>query len=156
LSQDSNRFLQLLEKRIDLMQSLANSLAIANSSLVTFDLDNLESAINRQEQLSLAIGSLNSEINQVQTKFKCALQEQARLGDSDAVASAGNSIQATLDRLAQIQATVRNLNDTHLILLQKSRRTVHALLNSYQSFVSLYSNPHSNLPADRALAAERI
>jgi hypothetical protein len=141
LSQDSNRFLQLLEKRIDLMQSLANSLAIANSSLVTFD---------------LAIGSLNSEINQVQTKFKCALQEQARLGDSDAVASAGNSIQATLDRLAQIQATVRNLNDTHLILLQKSRRTVHALLNSYQSFVSLYSNPHSNLPADRALAAERI
>jgi hypothetical protein len=156
LSENLQRFQQLLEKRIELMQSLASSLAIANSSLLNFDLANLESAINRQEQLSVAIRSLDSEVSQVQKQYNDVFLLSTRAPVFSARLGAENGIRSAMERLAQIQSTVRKLNDTHFALLQKSRRTVHALLNAYHSFASLYSNPHSKLPADRALAAERV
>jgi hypothetical protein len=122
LSADTQRYLQLLEKRIDLMQSLADSLAIANSSLLTFDLDNLESAIQKQEELSLTIRALDADITQVQMQCKLALQKPSGTEKSSGTPGSTDAFRGSIERLARVQDMVRTLNDRHLLLVARSMR----------------------------------
>jgi hypothetical protein len=137
---DTTRFLELLERRIALLGSLAAALVAARADAVSFDLDSLESRIADQQNLCGEIRSLDADIDQVQRH--CA----AQLGtshDSTQVStrSSGQRMQETLGRLRAAQASVKQLNDAHQNLLLRSRRTVGALLNSYRTFSMTYSDP---------------
>jgi hypothetical protein len=137
---DTTRFLELLERRIALLGSLAAALIAARADAVSFDLDGLESRIADQANLCVEIRSLDADIDLVQSR--CA----ARLGASPesgqvAPKSGDTFMQETLGRLRAAQVSVKKLNDAHQHLLVRSRRTAGALLNSYRTFSLTYSDP---------------
>jgi FlgN protein len=136
---DSARYLELLEKRILSLDALSDSLSAANNSIVAFDLEGLECRIAQQEGICMEIRSLDAHIDQVQQQCAAQLSVNGNGG------SGGNSdsarIREAVARLSEVQNSVRRLNEAHQVLLRRSRRTVTALLNSYNSFAMTYGDP---------------
>jgi FlgN protein len=147
---ETHRFLELLEQRIALLSSLAQSLSAASTGFVSFDLDQLESGIADQERLCSDIRALDEQIDQVQRH--CAKHIDAGPVSSSAPHPDALRLSDTAARLSQIQSTVKRLNAAHQILLRRSRRTVGALLNSYYSFAMTYCDPS----APRVTVGERL
>ena len=135
--------LELLERRIALLASLADTFMSARANLVSFDLGSLEARIADQERLCIDIHSIDARIDQIQRQ--CASQLAAVAPTNTSVIPAASPdhlrLRDTLARLQQVQARVKQLNNAHQILLRRSRRTVGALLNCYHSFATTYSNP---------------
>ena len=152
MTEESTRYLQLLERRIALLGSLAEALTAARTNVASLDIDGLEARIAEQERLCGEIRSLDSDLDRVQRQ--CATQIGAPSSKAIGLATHSNSdrLRETLERLSQVQATVKQLNKEHQALLRRSRRTVGALLNSYHSFAMTYSNP----AASGVSAGERL
>ena len=142
MTPDTTHFLELLERRIALLGSLAAALVAARTDVVAFDLDGLETRIADQEQLCGEIRSLDADIDQLQSQ--CATHFGSALNSTSA-ASQPHSLRMreTLGRLREAQVSVKQLNDAHQHLLRRSRRTVGALLNCYHTFAMTYSDPAS-------------
>ena len=141
MSADTTRYLDLLEQRIVLLGSLANALVSAGASISAFDIDGLEARIATQQQLCAEISALDSQIDSVQRH--CAERVVLpRVNDISLTSAPENSpMRQTLARLQAVQSSVKQLNDAHKILLQRSRRTVGALLNTYHTFAMTYADP---------------
>lgn len=132
---DTARYLNLLEKRLGLLDSLASTFSAARVDVVALDLDGLHRRIGEQERLCTEIRSLDARLDEVQRQCaKHAPAESANPGDSLRCSD-------MLARLQQAQQNVKQLNSQHQALLRRSRRTVNALLNSYHSFAMTYSDP---------------
>jgi hypothetical protein len=140
---DTTHFLELLERRIVLLDSLAAALVAARTDVIAFDLDGLESRIADQEHLCADIRALDAHIDQAQRH--CATRLAAAC-DSTPAAPQPDSLHMrdTLARLRKAQISVKHLNDAHQHLLRRSRRTIFALLNSYRTFALTYSDPASS------------
>lgn len=139
VSTDTTRYLELLEQRIALLDSLSDAFLAARTDVVSLDLDGLEAGIADQNRLCGEIGSLDSHIVQCAAHLSAAPDKSAtETPDHDK-----RRLRESLDRLHQAEIRVKQLNDAHQILLRRSRRTVGALLNSYQSFALTYSDPSS-------------
>jgi len=152
MSADTTRYLDLLEQRIVLLGSLANALVSAGASISAFDIDGLEARIATQQQLCAEISALDSQIDAVQRH--CAERVTLpRVNDISLTGAPENSpMRQTLARLPAVQSSVKQLNDAHKILLQRSRRTVGALLNTYHTFAMTYADP----AAPRAAIGEMV
>ncbi len=152
MSADTTRYLDLLEQRIVLLGSLADALVSAAASISAFDIDGLEARIITQQQLCAEISALDSRIDAVQRH--CA--EQVASPGANDIRLTGppedSPMRQTLKRLQAIQSRVNQLNDAHKILLQRSRRTVGALLNTYHTFAMTYADP----AAPRAAIGEMV
>jgi FlgN protein len=146
VNEESTRYLQLLEQRIALLNSLSEALTAAGSSMVAFDIDSLESRIGEQEQLCVGIRTLDEQIEGLQ--YRCAAH--LRLRGTGVDEDRPTQLEDTLHRLGKAQARVKELNDAHQVLLQRSRRTIAALLNSLRTFEGNYQ-PTSMLQAKRRL-----
>jgi len=136
MSADHTRYLDLLERRLALLGSLASALTAARTDIVALDIAGLESRIADQDKLCAEIRSLDAHLDRVQQQCATHAVAPAPASDPDSL-----RCREILARLSQAQATVRRLNDEHRALLRRSRRTVHALLNSYHSFAMTYANP---------------
>ncbi|HTQ60235.1 MAG TPA: hypothetical protein VMI32_08430 [Candidatus Solibacter sp.] len=160
MSAETTRYLQLLEERLALLGSLATALTAARLDIVSLDINGLEARISEQENLCNQIRSLDVQLDRVQRLCVAhigapSIQPAAAISDEFAVRR-----RAILVRLSRVQATVKQLNDEHQALLRRSRRTVSALLNSYQTFAMTYSKPsqlRAELPAEvHAVAGEGL
>ena len=149
---DTTRYLDLLEQRILLLGSLADALVSAGASISAFDIDGLEARIATQQQLCAEISALDSQIDSLQRH--CAERVALpRVNDISLTGAPEHSpMRQTLARLQAVQSSVKQLNDAHRILLQRSRRTVGALLNSYHTFAMTYADP----AAPRAAIGEMV
>jgi hypothetical protein len=142
MTTEIHRLLGLLEQRIALLSSLAQSLSAASTSLVSFEMEKLESRIAEQECLCTDIQALDGQIDQVQRRCTSHLAAAAAAPDLRPASDPDTlRLRETAARLSKIQSTVKQLNAAHQILLRRSRRTVAALLNSYHSFAMTYSDP---------------
>lgn len=152
MSADTTRYLDLLEQRIVLLGSLANALVSAGASISACDIDGLEARIATQQQLCAEISALDSQIDAVQRH--CAERVALpRVNDISLTGAPESSpMRQTLARLQAVQSSVKQLNDAHRILLQRSRRTVGALLNTYHTFAMTYADP----AAPRAAIGEMV
>jgi uncharacterized protein (DUF3084 family) len=156
VSAETTRYLNLLEQRIAMLSSLAQALTSARSSIVAFDVDGLESRIAHQQQLCAEISALDAQIDSVQRQ--CAARIDAPQSSETpsqperGVTPEDSRMRETLARLHAVQSSVQQLNDAHKILLQRSRRTVGALLNSYHTFAATYADP----AAPRATIGEMV
>src|SRR5262249_31472470 len=65
---ETNRLLDLLERRISLLESLGMALQAANTDIVRFDISGLERRIHDQERLCDELQRLNSDIESVQVR----------------------------------------------------------------------------------------
>ena len=141
MNSETKQYLELLERRIVLLGSLAEALVAARTDVVSLDIDGLESRIAQQERLCMEIRALDPQLDRVQRQ--CATHLGLASNGSTISASNTSSAQltSTFERLHQVQATVKELNNAHQALLRRSRRTVGALVNSYRSFAMTYSDP---------------
>src|ERR1700759_547216 len=132
--------LEILDRRIALLESLAKSLAAAREEAVGLNVDEFEERIREQESFCAQIQDLDRQISRIQKDSEAQLRWSA---DTFVTLQAQPEarLQQTLTRLNEAQATVQRLNSEHKVLLRRSRRTVSALLNSYRSFALTYSRP---------------
>jgi len=136
MSSDTTRFLDLLERRLALLSSLAAALTAARTDIVSLDVSGLEARLADQEKLCTEIRALDTHIDRIQRQCTTHAIPPASQSSPDAL-----RCREILARLAATQAAVQQLNQQHRALLRRSRRTVHALLNSYHSFAMTYANP---------------
>lgn len=143
MTEESKRFLELLESRLALLDSLAAALLAARTDLVSLDISGLESRIVEQERLCSRIQALDLQLNRLQRQgaSKIPLSSATPASLVAVEESARARYDQTLVRLAKAQAMVKKLNLEHQSLLRRSRRTVNALLNSYHSFALTYADP---------------
>lgn len=152
MNAETQQYLELLERRIALLGSLAEALVAARTDIVSLDIDGLESRIKQQERLCMEIRALDPQLDRVQRQCATHLGVASKISVNSKENSDTNAVSATLQRLHEMQASVKKLNDSHQILLRRSRRTVVSLLNSYHSFAMTYSDPAT----PRATVRERI
>lgn len=161
---DTTRFLELLEKRIGLLNTLAEALTAARADIVSFDIDGLETRIAAQERLCLDIRSLDGDLDRIQRQCAAHLKPPSSTTGKLAGASVNSNLsprlQETLHRLHDAQAKVKQLNDAHQALLRRSRRTIGALLNTYRTLAPglglTYSDPAARYISAGIGAGERI
>ncbi len=134
MKKESERYLELLEKRITMLSSLSNALVAARSALVSFDIDGLEARITDQEHLCDGIRALDDEIEKIQ--YQCAAHLRLR---GDGLLEEDNvELTDALTRLHRAQSNVKELNDSHQAVLRRSKLTISALLNSIRVFEGSY------------------
>jgi len=144
---ESENYLKLLERRLDLLGSLAKTAADSRESFIAMDLEGIERRIAEQEELCARIRSLDSDITKIQDR--CAQQVGANQATTGLFwpGSGGNDeaqdkrIRAMLGRIQAAQSELQQLNDANQAMLRRSRRTVRALLNLYNSFAPTYAEP---------------
>ena len=122
-----------VQQRTLLLNALSEALSAASTSVIGFDLGRLESRIAQQQKLCAEIAELDQHVDAVQRRMAQA---------SRSPSGVSMAFSDTVSRLREAQARVKSLNDQHQMLLQRSRRTVNALMRSYQTFAAdLYENP---------------
>lgn len=148
MTAETTRYLDLLERRLTLLGSLAGALTAASTHIVSLDINGLEARIAEQEKLCAEIRALDTHLDRVQRQ--CATHAVPPAPD----ASPADALRCreVLTRLTVAQTNVQLLNHRHRALLRRSRRTVSALLNSYHSFAMTYGNPSDT----RASAGGRL
>lgn len=134
MSTENTTYLELLERRIELLESLSSTLLAARSAMASFDIDGLESRVTQQQTLCMDIQKIDEEMERLQ--YQCAAHLRLR-GGEEALANS-EALEKTLLRLHQAQASVKELNTSHQALLNRSRLTVTALLNSLHTFEGNY------------------
>jgi flagellar FlgN protein len=149
MSKENTAYLDLLKRRIELMNSLSAELLAARSAIVAIDIDGLESRIAQQRQLCAEIKKIDEQRERLQ--FQCGAQFRLRRGEETLANPAG--FEEALLRLHHAQANLKQLNAEHEALLTRSRRTVTALLNSLYTSEGAYRT--TALQQTSALAGRR-
>ena len=149
MNAETIRLLNLLEQRISLLGSLSTALSAAKVDLVQLDIDSLERRIRDQELLCAQIQSLDADIDVVQIRCAARVRDNETNSVSDPSSARFTDV---VGRLERTQKNVRDLNEQHRELLRRSRRTISALLNSFQTFATTYSNP----AAGNCVSGERL
>ena len=154
--------LQLIEQRIALLASLAETFAAARLDVARFDVSSLERRIAQQDRLCSQIRAVDSTLDEMQRRCSAYLTLAERESSLSAKRER-HELRGALQRLQAVQEAVKKLNDAHQILLRRSRRTVSALLQSYKSLAQhsapvTYSDPAcaADVSARNVFAGERI
>jgi hypothetical protein len=156
----STHYLELLERRLALLDSLSKALADSRGDFISMDLEGVERSLSDQLRFCTQIRSLDSEITTAQ--IRCAERAGVR-PCTDAIAWQGTSeddmveierIRATMGRLATAQVELKRLNDAHQAMLRRSRHTVQILMNLFKSYAPTYGG--SGLPAGGTIYEERV
>lgn len=147
MTSESTRYLKLLERRLNLLGSLADTLAKSRNDFVSMDLGAMEQRIAEQEQFCKQIRSLDSDITTAQVR--CA-KNAGLLPCMDAIswpstpgsdATQDEPIRVMLGRIATAQSELKRINDAHQATLRRSKRTVQVLMNLFNSFAPTYAAP---------------
>ena len=149
MTPDNKPYLKLLERRLDLLGSLAMALRECRGDFIAMDLGAMERRIAEQEQLCARIRSLDSEISNMQARCSASASAPRSADPASRSSSAeGNSdtdrqIRATMGRISAAQLELKRANDAHQAMLRRSRRTVQVLLNIFNSLSPTYAAPAS-------------
>jgi FlgN protein len=147
----TSRYLELLELRITLLDSLSKTLLAARTAIVAFDIDALESQVAEQQQLCREIQALDEQVERLE--YQCAAH--LRLRGGQATDDTNSELDDAIQRLHRAQANVKRLNDLHQTVLRRSQRTILALLYSLRTFEGTYQETALLQTANRAELQER-
>ena len=139
LHTDAQRYLELLDRRITALGSLAEAFVTARQDLVSLDLNGLEGRIVQQEKLCQQVRELDRHLDELQAQCAAKVRNPQNATD-DHYGFAEQLLQAR-ERMQGAQARLKALNDSHRVLLRRCRRTTSALLNSYATFAGTYPDP---------------
>jgi hypothetical protein len=160
MKSESERYLGLLERRLLALDSLSSALAGSRADFISMDIEAIQQRIQEQEQFCSQIRALDNDITTAQVR--CAKLSGMRppvneisWPDSGATdAALGDKIYEAMQRIAVAQVNLKRLNDAHQALLRRSRRTVHVLVNLFQSYAPTYAVQAS--PATGTICEERV
>jgi hypothetical protein len=147
VNKESAQYLGLLERRLGLLDGLSKALVDSRGDFISLDMEAVHKRISEQEQFCRQIQSLDTEITRAQVH--CAEASRAKPcanaifwpGSPDEEAATSDRIRAAMERVAAAQSELKRLNNAHQAMLRRSRRTVNALLNLFQSYAPTYSEP---------------
>jgi len=160
MNTESERYWRLLERRLSLLDALTKTLAESRADFIALDLEAIRGRIREQEQFCGQIRALDHDISQAQVQ--CArlagipsasaeIRWPAPPGTEPALAE---KIHETMRRVAAAQGKLQQLNNAHQAMLRRSRRTVHVLLNLFQSHAPTYAAQVA--PANGTICEERV
>jgi hypothetical protein len=148
VNNETQHYLELLDRRIVLLGTLAESLVEARKDIRCLDVTGLQAKISRQEYLCRQVGALDGQLNKLQEQYAARLRTSADDRGVNGDVLDGNErkeiaarLAETRERMKSAQGRVKRLNTTHQELLRRCRRTAGALLNLYATFEATYSEP---------------
>jgi chromosome segregation ATPase len=147
MNNETQRYLELLDQRIALLEALAKSLVDARQDVVALDVNGLEARIVQQERLCEQVAALDGQLSGFAKQCLGTLQSEVQSEDNNQLHGQTENARTRAhlaDIRAKMQATqhrVKELNATHQLLLRRCRRTAGALLNMYAKFEVTYAKP---------------
>jgi len=157
VNSETQRYLELLDRRIGLLGTLAESLVQVRKDIVSLDVSGLEARISQQELLCRQVGALDGQLDKLQeqcaTSLRAAAERAEGKGGGQFTGQLGGELERgerevlvvrlteTRERMRSAQGRVKQLNATHQELLRRCRRTAGALLNMYGTFEATYAEP---------------
>jgi len=108
----------LLEKRLQLLESLTTEQRACSDAAVRLDLDGMERRVARQGEICIEIRALDAEIDGLRKRWSAAEKKQVF-----------PAAQELLAKIRLAQSEVRRLNSAHAALLRRSRYTLRAMIN---------------------------
>jgi len=159
MEREIDRYINLLEMRLDRLRQLATQLKESQDAYTAMDLDRITHYINYQENLCNEIRSFDEQIRGLHEKLRAALQEQSDLGVpgttlSHLDESSQRKLRAVIQGLANIQADVKRLNRVQAELLKRSRRSVNVLINVMSQYTCRFELQSPLVPAGMVLEAK--
>lgn len=146
MERETQKYLELLERRLATLRLLAADLDESRSAYVTLDLRAMHQHIANQENLCTEIRMLDSELHAIKRRLTGA----AATGENSSALSklqaqiepaSARQLELLLGGLKGIQADVRRLSRVHSELLRRSRRSVNVLLNFLAHYSGTYPLP---------------
>jgi len=139
----TERYKELLERRLVTLRLLAVDLEESRKAFVELDLPAIHRHISQQERLCTEIRLLDGELKDERGKLvgdaaQGAPRATATKFETAADPNSARQLQLLLGGLKAIQADVRRLSQVHSELLRRSRRSVNVLLN----FLAHYSGTY--------------
>jgi hypothetical protein len=160
MNTESERYWRLLERRLSLLDALAKTLAESRADFIALDLEAIRGRIREQEQFCGQIRALDHDISQAQVQCARLAGIPSASAEIRWPAVPGTErvleekIRETLRRVAAAQGKLQQLNNAHQAMLRRSRRTVHVLLNLFQSHAPTYAAQVA--PANGTICEERV
>jgi len=136
MSDDANRYLEMLEQRIALLQSLSGALHAARAAVVSCDIAGFEARITEQETLCGEVIRLDAQL----TILRQSCGADAQLREPGANRRWDEKLRDAFKRLQLAGEAVKQETESHQAVVRRSRRTVTALLNSFQTFEGNYQS----------------
>jgi len=131
MSFDFESYVSLLENRLSLLRLLAQQYVDCRKDFVSMDIDRMYARIAEQEDVCRQIQALQPGIDSLQQS--CA--KQLGLDPRDLAGTLEDArwverLRCVMRELGETQAEVGRLNQIHAAYLQRSRKTIHVLMNS--------------------------
>ncbi len=141
MNNETERYLEMLDRRIGLLGTLAESFVEVRADIICLDVSGLEARIAQQEQLCRQVGALDRQLDKLQEQCVTSLRTSTGRSGSEREVVAARLVE-TGERMKSAQGRVKQLNATHQELLRRCRRTTGALLNLYSTFEATYAEPY--------------
>jgi hypothetical protein len=157
---ESARYVELLERRLTLLDSLVQAAKEWRKSFIGFDLHTAEQLIAEEEQLCRIIQALDAEIVNLRARgaeragLAPRMSELGWPRDWETGAGLSQRALAALNRMAAAQSELKRVNEVNQAILRRSRQTVNALRNLFTSYEPTYGSPAS--PGAGLVYQERI
>jgi len=156
MEREIDRYLNLLERRLDTLRQLATQLKASQEAYTAMDLDRITYYINYQENLCSEIRSFDDQIRQLHKSLCDALHQELDLAAPDSLMAhlderAQRRLKVVTQGLANIQADVKRLNRIQAELLKRSRRSINALINLMSQYTCRFELQPALVPAGMAV-----
>jgi hypothetical protein len=133
----STKILELMESRLELLRALIRAEGEWRSAFIALNLSDAESRTADQELICGRIRALDKEITLLQAEGR-EVSSSGRSG-VDPVIDPG--IRAAQDRMAALHEDLKQSNRTKQAILKRSKFTINALQNLFNSYAPTYAAP---------------
>jgi len=156
MEREIDRYLNLLEMRLDTLRRLATQLKESRDAYTAMDLDRINYYINYQENLCNEIRSFDEQIRELHQSLCKALHLELDLGAPANLMShldetSQRKLRVVAQGLANIQADVKRLNRVQAELLKRSKRSINVLINLMSQYTCRFELHPVLVPAGMAL-----
>jgi hypothetical protein len=134
---ESAKYLELLERRLELLQKLVRTGEEWRRAFVALNLSDSERYTANEELLCEQIRMLDKEITSLQAKGRPA--SSSKPGGVDPVID--HRIRAAMRQLETLHLELKKSNETKRAILKRSKFTISALRNLFNSLAPTYAAP---------------
>jgi hypothetical protein len=147
MKSESARYLELVERRVSLLRALVRAETEWRRAFIGLDMQNAERCAADEEQLCANIRTIDSDIATLQANQSKRSGAGSNASEfswpktPDVDSRVHQSIRAALGQMMELHLDLKRANETRQAILRRSRYTVSALRNLFNSYASTYGAP---------------
>jgi hypothetical protein len=131
MSSEFEKYITLLEKRLALLRNLAKHFVDCRKDFVSMNIDAMYARIGEMEELCRQIQALTPAIESLWQSCTHKMGTEPRgPAATPEIAEWMDRLRLVMRELGETEAEVGRLNQIHAAYLQRSRKTIHVLMNS--------------------------